>query len=38
VLGDVYAEVATAITAALAGRTVADILDTTLLEHPLPGR
>jgi DNA-binding IscR family transcriptional regulator len=36
VLGDVYAEVAAAITATLAGRTVADILDTTLLEHPVP--
>ena len=36
VLGDVYADVETAITAALATRTIADVLDTTLAEHPLP--
>jgi DNA-binding IscR family transcriptional regulator len=36
VLGDVYAEVDTAIKTTLGNRTVADILDTTLAEHPLP--
>ena len=36
VLGQVYAEVETAIRTTLANRTVADVLDTTLAEHPLP--
>jgi DNA-binding IscR family transcriptional regulator len=36
VLTDVYAEVEMAINDTLANRTVADILDTTLAEHPLP--
>ena len=34
--GEVYAEVETAIRTTLANRTVADVLDTTLAEHPLP--
>jgi Rrf2 family protein len=35
VLRDVYAEVDTAIRTTLANRTIADVLDTTLAEHPL---
>ena len=37
VLGNVYAEVAAAVRATLDGRTIADVLDTTLADHPLPG-
>ncbi len=36
VLSNVYAEVETAIKTTLANRTVADVLDTTLAQHPLP--
>ncbi|TDD12144.1 Rrf2 family transcriptional regulator [Nonomuraea deserti] len=36
VLAHIYAEVEAEITAALARRTIADVLDTTLAEHPLP--
>ena len=36
VLGRVYADVETAIATSLARWTVADVLDTTLAEHPLP--
>jgi DNA-binding IscR family transcriptional regulator len=36
VLGDVYAEIQSAIRTTLATRTIADILDATLTEHPLP--
>jgi DNA-binding IscR family transcriptional regulator len=36
VLSDVYAEVETAIRTALGNRSIADVLNTTLAEHPLP--
>jgi DNA-binding IscR family transcriptional regulator len=36
VLENVYADLQTAITTSLAARTIADVLDTTLREHPLP--
>jgi DNA-binding IscR family transcriptional regulator len=36
ILGELYAEVQSAIKTTLATRTIADILDTTLAEHPLP--
>ena len=36
VLGDIYADVETAIRTTLGNRTVADVLDTTLAEYPLP--
>jgi hypothetical protein len=36
VLADVYAEVETAIRAALASRTITNVLDATLAERPLP--
>jgi DNA-binding IscR family transcriptional regulator len=36
VLGDIYAEVDAGIRTTLANRTIADVLDTTLAEHPLP--
>lgn len=38
VLRDVYAQVDVAITTTLAERTIADVLDTTLSDHPLPAR
>ena len=36
VLTDVYAEVGAAIRVALARRSIADVLDTTLVRHPVP--